>query len=625
MKRTRQLMQSITILAVIALAAVTAGTAVPAPAQEGTGPWPMFRHDLSHTGRTAYTGPASPNVKWAFAAKDGIASSPSIAADGTIYVGAGLFPEAVDTCLYAINPDGSLKWRYPTRDGVFSSPAIAPDGTIYFASFDNCVYALEDAGNYGSFKWRYSLGTTAFSSPAVGSDGTVYAGSLNFRMYAIAPSGVLKWSYRTGYCVFSSPAIGPGGEIYFGSKDECLYALEDSVAYGKLRWKHATGTFFDGHFMDSSPAIGSDGTIYVGTDPYGGGSKDPVPVDSVFFAVNPNGTLKWKFPMEDGAESSPAIGPDGTIYVGSFDGNLYAIRDDGSAGTLKWAFPTHGAIDGSPAVDGCGVVYFGSRDSTLYAVNPDGTLRWSFATGGEIESSPSIDKNGTLYVGSFDGHLYAIGNEGPDAGVLSVDLPAEVRNDSTYVPGATVRNYRSDAMSFAVSCFVDSAGQRVYADTAYVAQLAETTSTQVTFAPWRVGINLGVPYTIAVSTLLAGDGNPYNDTLSIVSESVPGTVGVCEDAPGAPVFASRCHPNPFAATTEIEFTLSERSRVTLKIYDVSGRLVRVLMDRELSAGPHDGVRWDGRDDVGDPVASGVYLYQLASPSRVDTKKIVLLR
>jgi outer membrane protein assembly factor BamB len=586
----------------------------------------MFRHDLSHTGRTPYTGPAAPDVKWAFTADDGIASSPAIAADGTIYVGAGwYFDGTTDTCLYAINPDGSLKWRYRARGGIFSSPAIGPNGMVYFSSLDNRIYALEDAGTYWDIKWQYSLGTMAYSSPAVGSDGTIYVGSLNFRMYALAPNGILKWSFPTDFCVFSSPAIGPGGELYFGSKDHHLYSLDDMGNYGSLRWRYATGVFYDGHFVDSSPAIGADGTLYVGTDPYGGGGKDPVPVDTVFFAVNPDGSLKWAVEMGDGAESSPAIGPDGTVYVGSFDGNLYAIRDDGDVGVIEWTFPTGGAIDGSPSVDGCGVVYFGSRDSTLYALNPDGTLRWSFKTGGEIEGSPSIDKDGTLYVGSFDGNLYAIGNSGPDVGVVSVDLPGEVRNDSTYLPLATVRNYRSGSSSFGVACSVDSAGERVYADTVYVTQLAETTSSQVTFAPWKVGINLGVEYTIAVSTLLEEDGNLYNDTLAIVAETVPGTIGVCEEAPEALTFASRCHPNPFSAAAEIEFSLSERSPVTLKIYDVTGRLVRVLVDEELSAGVHSGVRWDGRDDAGIPVAAGVYLYQLASPARVDTKKIVLLK
>jgi outer membrane protein assembly factor BamB len=119
----------------------------------------MFRHDLSHTGRTPFTGPAAPDVKWTFTADDGIASSPAIAADGTLYVGAGwYFDGTTDTCLYAINPDGSLKWRYRARGGIFSSPAIGPNGMVYFSSLQR-IYALEDAGTYWDIKWQYSLGT----------------------------------------------------------------------------------------------------------------------------------------------------------------------------------------------------------------------------------------------------------------------------------------------------------------------------------------------------------------------------------------------------------------------------------------------------------------------------------
>ena len=77
--------------------------------------------------------------------------------------------------------------------------------------------------------------------------------------------------------------------------------------------------------IDSSPAIGADGTIYVGSD------------DNNLYAINPNGTQKWAFPTGMTIVSSPAIGADGTIYVGSYDNNLYAINQDG---TQKWTFPT---------------------------------------------------------------------------------------------------------------------------------------------------------------------------------------------------------------------------------------------------------------------------------------------
>ena len=88
------------------------------------------------------------------------------------------------------------------------------------------------------------------------------------------------------------------------------------------------------------------------------------------------GTEKWSFETGDWV-SSPAIGPDGTIYVGSRDYRLYAINPDG---TKKWwSFWTEGAVGSSPAIGPDDTIYIGS--DKLYAINPDGTEKWSFKTG----------------------------------------------------------------------------------------------------------------------------------------------------------------------------------------------------------------------------------------------------
>ncbi|GEM_PF-758114 len=149
-------------------------------------------------------------------------------------------------------------------------------------------------------------------------------------------------------------------------------------------------------YVGSSPAIGSDGTIYVGSG-------------HSLYAINPDGTEKWSFETEGYIGSSPAIGSDGTIYIGSGD-SLYAINPDG---TEKWSFEVDRNISSS-AIGQDGTIYVGSGDGNLYAINPDGTGKWSFETEGYEVSSPAIGSDGTIYVGSKDGRLYAINPDGTE-------------------------------------------------------------------------------------------------------------------------------------------------------------------------------------------------------------------
>ncbi|MBI4008182.1 MAG: PQQ-like beta-propeller repeat protein, partial [Planctomycetes bacterium] len=77
----------------------------------------------------------------------------------------------------------------------------------------------------------------------------------------------------------------------------------------------------------------------------------------------------WKFQAEDTIWSSPALGVDGTIYIGAHDGKLYAISSDGS---LKWSYQTGKKIISSPSISADGTIYIGSYDYYFYAIKPDG-------------------------------------------------------------------------------------------------------------------------------------------------------------------------------------------------------------------------------------------------------------
>jgi hypothetical protein len=84
------------------------------------------------------------------------------------------------------------------------------------------------------------------------------------------------------------------------------------------------------------------------------------------------------------------------------------------------------------------------------------------------------------------------------------------------------------------------------------------------------------------------------------------------------------YPNPFNPSTAIEFHLPRRERVSLRVYDVSGRLVRTIVEETLETGDHL-FTWDGHNDRGAQVASGVYFYMLKSDSIRQARKAVLLR
>lgn len=131
---------------------------------------------------------------------------------------------------------------------------------------------------------------------------------------------------------------------------------------------------------------------------------------------------KWSFLTGGEIRSStPAIGVDGTIYIGSDDDKLYAINPDG---TKKWEFLTGGNIATSPTIGADGTIYCGSDDDFFYAINPDGTRKWSFNTGGNVNTtSAALDPNGlSIYVGSASDKIFSLNtNTGAQNWVYTVD------------------------------------------------------------------------------------------------------------------------------------------------------------------------------------------------------------
>ena len=199
-------------------------------------------------------------------------------------------------------------------------------------------------------------------------------------------------------------------------------------------WKLSTGSQIE----FASPVIAENGTVYIGTkskDPEAGG---PSANDKKLYAIDTNGVAKWTF--SDGGnlgdiEGSVTIGQDGTLYFGSMNGYVYALRDTpdtvkGTGYTVVWKKKVGAGDDvvrpvfGSVAISSNNTLYVATdaAASEVHAISgftgdpikvkqADGTTRnWVFsqATGG-IQTAPALSTDGsTVFVGTLDGGIYAI-------------------------------------------------------------------------------------------------------------------------------------------------------------------------------------------------------------------------
>lgn len=204
-------------------------------------------------------------------------------------------------------------------------------------------------------------------------------------------------------------------------------------ADGSLRWAYSTTGF-----VQSSPAVGPDGTVYVGV------RLNTTPSRGLVLAIKRDGSQKWPlFSTTDWVDSSPAIAPNGTVYVGCWDGKLYAINPDG---TRKWVFETSSYIYSSPAIGGDGTIYFGAGDSALHAVGADGLERWKFPTGNWVDSSPAVAADGSIYFGSWDTNIYGVRPDGTEkwrvaTGAAVLSSPAIGADGTVYIGSEDSRLY----------------------------------------------------------------------------------------------------------------------------------------------------------------------------------------
>jgi outer membrane protein assembly factor BamB len=199
----------------------------------------------------------------------------------------------------------------------------------------------------------------------------------------------VRWIYDAGTTssdcpscmVLGGPSIAADGTLYVAGRTKLIAVHPD----GTTAWTAS----LDGRSAYGAPTIGVDGTIYLGASLV---LTSGASTSGALYAFNPAGTKKWSY--EAPILRAPSVASDGTLYAPGDDGNVYAIRSDG---TLAWTHHTGGRVVASPTIGPTGSVYFGSSDGVLYAVDPDGVERWKFASGDPIRRAVVIAADGTIY------------------------------------------------------------------------------------------------------------------------------------------------------------------------------------------------------------------------------------
>ncbi|MDM7993538.1 MAG: PQQ-binding-like beta-propeller repeat protein [Candidatus Fermentibacter sp.] len=483
--------------------------------------------------------------------------------------------------------DNTVMWTAAVTGTTheFATPVIV-DGRVYYnSSEDRIAYCLDAAT--GEELWRYEGMSLCLDDGMHVQDGRAYLSCDS--VYCLdALTGERLWAFSPGVMTteIPGPPVPYGDRVYFNYGS--VFALD--IATGQEVWR-------------SDEYVGSVSTLTV----WGGNVYCPWQDGLAAFDAE-TGEIVWNFGCGGFWDSSPCL-VDGVIYIGgSFDDVVYAI--DASDGSLIWQSPELGFITSTPAFhDGrvfVGVDELPPPNPVVALDSSTGAIEWQYLVPiweNWLHGSPGV-ADGLVFFGD------ATPTEEWTAYIRALD---EETGEEIWSYGTT-------------TSWMGVVGSPAITDgVMYIAASDSNLYAFGTGLKWTyrddLYADLGTNELIVNSW--SGGAIAASDTIQFVVTQTGIATNPGQD-PAASDQALTIHPNPFASCASIAFELASPGVASVRVFDLSGRLVRTLRSGELPAGTQL-LSWDGSDDSGRLLPPGIYALLLSSPEGDITRSVCLLR
>ena len=472
---------------------------------------------------------------------------------------------------------------------------------IYFGS-DSMMYGTWISG-FDAIGFPFEVESEISSSAAAGDldgdeDKELVFGSLDGTLYALNKNGTEYLTYAQPDPIIGFPALNDLDNS--GSMEIIFVAGNDTSA--TLYVINNAGDDVTGFPVTISERIVTGPAV---ADIDGSGTADIVIVtlDSNVYAIDAYGSLKSGFPFltSDGIQAPATLADldgdqDLEIITGNEGGNVYVLHHDGS---VMASFVTEHPIRGGVSIadldrNGQMELLFSGLDQYVHAWDPivDAEITgWPVNIGSGSISEPivvDLDNDldlevitatieGTIYISHHDGSSYQNFPYISQDSIHSTPAIGDLDNDGDY------ELIIGTAVNLKVLDILDIGGD------------------QYSWKAYRGNSHRDGYYDVSLS-YLAMDKNMTPTEFSLGNN----------------------YPNPFNPVTNITYGLPEDMRVMITVYDIKGRVVKTLVDSKQSAG-HNSIFWNGTNDFGAPVSTGLYFYRIQSSNFSQTKKMIFLK